>query len=481
MPVRQRVLAAFPPTLPHLLASPGSASSLVQSLSISFFSTSASSVPWVGEKLTQPASLFSSFASHKRFLPLEEASFSPRPYTCSAAPESEPKELGQVPVELCPETSNVPPHILQQVSRRLHLQPQHPLNIVKRKLESFFRKPSLQASTGSPLPHAVFSTYDSFSPVVSLQQNFDDLLIPHDHVSRKRSETYYCDDLHVLRPHTSAHQTQLLRAGQSAFLVTGDCYRRDTIDASHNPIFHQTEGVRVFTREDLGYPKSDEEARKMVVQHMKATLESLVAHIFGADTPTRWVNEYFPFTDPSFELEIFFRDEWMEVLGCGAIHPQILQNCGLGDRFGWAFGQGIDRLAMVLFQIPDIRLFWSMDRRFLDQFAQVTEDDEQLPVFQPFSKYPPCPKDITFWLPSDRAYFENDFYELIRSVADDLIEEVVLLDDFVHPRSQRRSHCYRIVYRAMDRSLRNEEINELQESVRAAVVNELKVELRNTR
>merc|ERR1712032_353376 len=104
-----------------------------------------------------------------------------------------------------------------------------------------------------------------------------------------------------------------------------------------------------------------------VERDLKQTLEGLAKHLFG-DVECRWVEAYFPFTDPSIELEIFFNNEWLEVLGCGVMQQKILDgNYGEGKK-AWAFGLGIERLAMILFDIPDIRLFWSGDERFLKQF-----------------------------------------------------------------------------------------------------------------
>lgn len=149
------------------------------------------------------------------------------------------------------------------------------------------------------------------------------------------------------------------------------------------------------------------------------------------------MDTYFPFTTPSYELEILFNGEWLEVLGCGVVHPEILKKCGVKDKIGWAFGLGLERLgmyisfycwflffvAMVLFDIPDIRLFWSQDERFRKQFilspsAASADGDIDLSKlkFKPFSKYPACFKDITFWLPATN-YHENHFYELVRGIA----------------------------------------------------------------
>lgn len=126
---------------------------------------------------------------------------------------------------------------------------------------------------------------------------------------------------------------------------------------------------------------------------------------------------------------------------------------------------------MILFSIPDIRLFWSNDERFTSQF-----EAGRIQSFVPYSTYPPCYKDITFWIPP--AFNENDFSELVRETAGDIVESLKLLDSFVHPKTQRASRCYRINYRHMDRSLTNAEINELQEEVRRLAVAKLGVELR---
>ncbi|XP_030891622.1 phenylalanine--tRNA ligase, mitochondrial, partial [Leptonychotes weddellii] len=110
------------------------------------------------------------------------------------------------------------------------------------------------------------------------------------------------------------------------------------------------------------------EAMKLIEFDLKQTLTKLVTHIFGDGLDIRWVDCYFPFTHPSFEMEINFHGEWLEVLGCGVMEQQLVNSAGAQDRIGWAFGLGLERLAMILYDIPDIRLFWSEDERFLKQF-----------------------------------------------------------------------------------------------------------------
>jgi phenylalanyl-tRNA synthetase alpha chain len=354
----------------------------------------------------------------------------------------------------------IPSNIQEKIGQNLHLREGHPLNQIKNKIQNYF-------ASGKVCHWSKFKFFDDFAPQVSIKDNFDDLLIPENHVSRSDKDTFYVDEDTVLRTHTSAHQNQLLRQEERYFLVTGDVYRRDTVDKTHYPVFHQMEGVWVPPRSKLA--DDGLTARKITVPHLHKTLEGLAKHLFG-DVKCRWVDCYFPFTNPSWELEIFFNGEWLEVLGCGLIEKKILENNGMGDDVGWAFGLGLERLAMVLYQIPDIRLFWTSDRRFLDQFK-----DSGDVIFKPYSKYPYVTKDISFWISEN--YHENDFHQLIREVAGDLVEEVKLIDDFTHPKTQKTNHTYRVTYRAMGRNLTNAEINGLQEKIRVGT-SELSVELR---
>eukprot|EP00002_Diphylleia_rotans_P025571 TRINITY_DN5057_c0_g1_i1.p1 TRINITY_DN5057_c0_g1~~TRINITY_DN5057_c0_g1_i1.p1 ORF type:complete len:431 (+),score=92.75 TRINITY_DN5057_c0_g1_i1:44-1336(+) len=380
---------------------------------------------------------------------------------------------------------NLPDAVMAKVGTNLHLQRNHPIQIVKAHVEAFFTK--LQSTPASAdldsdiqltqRLRAPFVFVDSLSPVVSTKQNFDDLLIPADHISRKPSDTFYINKNTVLRTHTSAHQSDLFTQGHKSFLCVGDVYRRDSIDATHYPIFHQLEGVCMFPSKDLQIVKGSdgtidrERAQQIIVKDLKYCLEGLISSLFGK-VEMRWVDAYFPFTEPSLELEIFYMGKWMEVLGSGMIQQPILNACGTGDHVGWAFGIGLERFAMALFDIQDIRLFWSQDSRFINQFSHGSIRYQ----FQPFSKYPPVRRDVSFWVPSN--YTEQDFCMIIRSVAGDLIEEVAQIDSYTDKKNNRTSLCYRITYRSMERSLSNEEVNQLQDQVQKLATEQLGIVVR---
>ena len=212
------------------------------------------------------------------------------------------------------------------------------------------------------------------------------------------------------------------------------------------------EGVRIFTPEELNTNQEDI-AVSLVVNDLKQTVESLFKNFFG-EAPLRWVPAYFPFTHPSFELEMYFKDQWVEMLGCGVIQQQILSNCNRPqEEIGWALGIGLERFAMKLFEIPDIRLFWSEDQRFLEQFT-----DGEIKAFQAYSKYPACTKDVTFWIQNINEFEENDVFESVRGIGGDLIEKIECVDMYHDKKRDRHSRCYRIHYRSLDRTLTNEEV-----------------------
>jgi len=375
--------------------------------------------------------------------------------------------------------TNITPRILSHLDRQLHMQPHHPLCLIKQNIANYMYK-MYRGHRGIPS----FSVHDQLSPVVSLHQNFDSLLVPCDHVSRNKSDSYYINKEYMLRAHTSAHQTDLIQMGLDNFLVVGDVYRRDEIDSSHYPVFHQMEGVRLMSGKEVAKMSSNKEddikffensertdykqgvhstdVAKLLELDLKQCLGGLANHLFGKEVEVRWVECYFPFTHPSWELEVKYQGEWLEVLGCGVIEQEILTNAGVQDKAGWAFGLGLERLAMVLYQIPDIRLFWTRDTGFLSQFESA--EPETVLKYRTTSKYPQCRNDISFWL-GDKSFSPNDFYDLVRDVGGDLVEQVKLLDQFHHPKKKMDSQTYSIVYRDMTKTLTQEEANQIHSRI----------------
>ncbi|EGE77811.1 phenylalanyl-tRNA synthetase [Blastomyces gilchristii SLH14081] len=433
---------------------------------------------------------------------------------------------------LVDEWTNTPRSILSHIGRRLYLNKNHPLAITRQLIESQFTGPE-------------FGNYAEANPIVSTTQNFDVLGFPTDHPGRSRTDTYYVNKSTVLRTHTSAHQhsyfqrmglNEKTRPDEEGYTVVADVYRRDAIDRSHYPVFHQMEGARLWQRpqkdplkysaqtaeaimkdadkipthdvkvEDLNptiHPQRNPlqaahlsvEETEAIAAHLKRSLERLVVKIFSAareGTPesshadqeplkVRWVEAYFPFTSPSWELEVFWQGDWLEVLGCGVVKQELLISSDVPHRVGWAFGLGLERIAMLLFNIPDIRLFWSEDPRFLSQFQA-----GKITRFVPFSKHPACYKDVAFWLPPSAAtaaggrtlFHENDMMEIVRDVAGNLVEDVQLVDEFMQPKTGRKSLCYRVNYRSLERTLTNDETNKLHERVRQELVERAGVEIR---
>ena len=336
---------------------------------------------------------------------------------------------------------NVPVNIREKIGANLLKIENHPLTIIKNKIVSILGES--------------FKVFEDLNPVVTIVNNFDKLLIPMDHVSRSQSDSYYIDDKTLLRTHTSAHQCELLEQGERSFIVVGDVYRRDEIDCYHFPVFHQLEAVKIVS--DGVDP----------VEDLKKTLNNLLSKLFKSEN-IKYTDSYFPFTEPSFEVEIEYNNKMIEVLGCGQIHSNILKSIFINEK-GWAFGLGLERLAMILFNIPDIRYFWSKDPRFLNQFEKGLDTK-----FVIYSKYPECTKDISFWINQD--FSANDFYEAVREICGDLIEDIKLKDTF--SKNDRKSECYRLTYRHNDRSLTNTEVDQKQAELRTYVQQHLPITLR---
>jgi phenylalanyl-tRNA synthetase alpha chain len=233
----------------------------------------------------------------------------------------------------------------------------HPITIVRRELEQIFRE---MGYTIDPGPEIESDWY-----------NFEALNFTPDHPARDTQDTFFVDvDRLLLRTHTSNVQIRSMERWKPPVKVlsAGRVFRRDEITMRRSPMFHQAEGLLVDKGIHIG--------------HLRATLEYMIRRVFGEDAQMRMRPSFFPFTEPSAEVDmscIFCKGKgcgtcsqtgWMEILGCGMVHPQVLRNVGIDPEewSGFAFGLGIDRVAMLKFDIPNIRTLFENDLRVLQQF-----------------------------------------------------------------------------------------------------------------
>lgn len=316
-----------------------------------------------------------------------------------------------------------------------------------------------------------FKDFDivEFPRIVTVEQNFDLLNTPKDHPSRRENDTYYIDDTHVLRTQMTVMWSFYLRNkevlerlekdGEVMALSPGIVFRKDEIDRHHFPAFHQIDALYICKRDKKVITLSDlEEVQK-----------DMAKSIFGDSVEHKFLVDAFPFTDPSVEMDVMFNGDWMEVNGAGLVHPQVLRNFGIDPEVynGWAFGFG-DRLAMVKMAIPDIRILWSEDPRITSQFKDLNSR------FKEVSKYPPIVRDISFVV--DKSTSLNNYYEIARDVAGNLIEEIKLIDSFENPKKfgeGKMSHTFRITYRSLEKTLTNEEVNAIHDKIQEKTKSEL--------
>ncbi|MBE9128746.1 MULTISPECIES: phenylalanine--tRNA ligase subunit alpha [unclassified Coleofasciculus] len=188
--------------------------------------------------------------------------------------------------------------------------------------------------------------------------NFEALNTPADHPARDMQDTFYLPDGNLVRTHTSSVQIRYMETNEPPIRIVapGRCYRRDTVDATHAAVFHQIEILAV----DEGLTFTD----------LKGTLKVFLEEMFGEELELRFRASYFPFTEPSAEVDIQWKGKWLEVMGCGMVDPNVLKAVGYDPEVytGFAAGFGVERFAMVLHQIDDIRRLYSSDLRFLRQF-----------------------------------------------------------------------------------------------------------------
>ncbi len=247
-------------------------------------------------------------------------------------------------------------------------------------------------------------------------------------------------------------------------LAPGIVYRKDEIDRHHFPAFHQIDGLYICKKEK----------KKITQDDLKAVQLDLASGIFGKGIEYQFLEDNFPYTVESLEMDIKFNGNWLEVNGAGLVNPIVLKNFGLDPEIynGWAFGFG-ERLAMIKMSIPDIRILWSDDPRITSQFTGIDS------VYKEVSKYPAVLRDISFIV--DKSVSLNTYFELVRDIAGDLVEEFKLVDTFENAAkfgADKVSYTFRIIYRSLERTLTNEEVNAIHEKIRERTAGEFKAVLR---
>ena len=232
----------------------------------------------------------------------------------------------------------------------------HPLTLVQRDMEEIFIGMGFSIAEG---PEVEYDYY-----------NFQALNIPENHPARDTQDTFYITEKILLRSQTSPVQARTMEVQKPPIRIIspGRVYRSDAMDATHSPLFHQMEGLVV----DKGITMGD----------LKGMLETFAREEFGEDTRVRFRPHHFPFTEPSAEVDISCfmcggkgcrlckGEGWIEILGAGMVHPNVLRNCGIDPEVysGFAFGMGVERIAMLKYHIDDIRHFYENDVRFIEQF-----------------------------------------------------------------------------------------------------------------
>ncbi len=343
----------------------------------------------------------------------------------------------------------------------------------------FLAMPDLSRTEGSPIKELAkrivelpnFASFDivKIPEIVPAKESFDLFNFPKDHPVRSRSDTYYVNDASILRTHTTIMwyyylplpevRAKIAKGEPIGLLSYGKVYRKDEIDRRHMNVFHQMDGLYLCRKEE----------KKIGQPELEVVLAAIAKAIYGTNIKYRFNPDAFPYTDPSIEMEVDMNSiaggskepNWVEVLGAGVVQAGVLDNLGVDSKVwnGWAFGFGLERLAILSMELPDIRLLWSKDERVKRQLKLGQK-------FKEVSKFPPITRDISFIVP--KSFVPNNYFDLIRDIGGELVEQVSLLDRYENAEKfgvDKMSYTYRIVYRSNERTLTIEEIEPLQNRV----------------
>lgn len=351
-----------------------------------------------------------------------------------------------------------------------------------KRMLRFLDMPDLSRTSGHPLHEIVqramgaksLAGFDviTIPEIVPVHVTFDLFNMPPGHPARSASDTYYVNDENILRTHDTvmwyyyltlpAIKEKMQRGESFGVTCYGKAYRKDEIDRRHMNVFHQFGGLYLT-------PDSKE---IVVLDDLKEALTGIAQQIFGKDVKNRFNPDTFPYTDPSMEMEIEKNGQWIEMLGSGLPRKDVLANFGVTGYNGWAFGFGLERLAIVSMDLPDIRLLWSQDERVKRQLTLGN-------TYKEVSKYPQIARDISFVV--SKEFAPNNYFDLIRDIGGDLVEEVKLIDKYEDTEkfgSDKVSYTYRIVYRSNERTLVAKEVDALQDQVYGQTAQQFGAQLR---
>ncbi len=342
------------------------------------------------------------------------------------------------------------------------------------RIIKYLDMPDLSRTSGSPL-HEIITKVRNLPGL----KNFDNIVIPEivpvdvsfdlfdfapNHPARSKSDTYYADDKNILRTHDTVMwyyymnlpeiKDKIKNGEELGVMCYGKVYRKDEIDRKHMNIFHQMGGLYMVP----------ESKKKLSIDDLKNILTHIVQGIFGNEVKYRFNVDTFPYTDPSLEVEVEINGQWLEILGGGMPKASVMKNFGVEGYNGWAFGFGLERLAIIGMELPDIRLLWSKDPRVVKQLKLGHK-------YTDVSKYPAIVRDISFIVKND--FIPNNYFDLVRDIAPDMVEEVALLDKYENDAKFGKgniSYAYRITYRTLDRTLTNQEIDILHKKLEEVTV-----------
>ena len=287
------------------------------------------------------------------------------------------------------------------------------------RMQRYLAMPDLSRTEGSPLCEMVnriknldeFKDFDVIEvpEVISTAIGFDLFDFPVDHPARSKSDTYYVDESHILRTQMTVMWYYYLNneqikskmdAGEAVgCFAHGKVYRKDEIDRRHMNVFHQLDGWYLVPKDKGTITRND----------LERVLSETILAIFGNDTKYRFNPDTFPYTENSLEMEIEIDGKWVEVNGAGVVRGSVLDKLGIDSTkwTGWAFGLGLERLAIISTQLPDIRLLWSNDERVTKQLVLGN-------VYKEVSRYPAVIRDISFVV--YKTFSPNDYFDLVRDV-----------------------------------------------------------------